>query len=555
MNKHDVQNALDQGLSHLEFTARHQREVLSRARGEKTMKRKYSVGLVLAMVLLLFVIGAIAAVLRSGREFVAQELVPKVSESLSDQWTQEELEEILRIAGENGIVLSEDVLRRLQQERGTYKEELMRIFVKLDLGFYPASWPIEDQAWYEAMLAECGLLDVQTRFVPEGDEIPMEQALGIAAEYIKAKYGDPTDLTDESNYRRFVEYRQMIDGDVVIPRKWYIEYEARDLYHSSYTLTIATDGTVEEASCREGFDAKGEGNLTPSEIRDRYEMIYGGEYDWTGEIWRSFQRDVAPAMDGFEAPSQFFECVLAQTYLDPGAGMITKEAAMDAAVAEILRSRGMTGQAPEVQTWTSAVLLLDEETPVWKVVGRERNDEKELNIIHLVEINAVTAEVRSYDAKKNGFDYWYAPYVLARSLPVPEGPEEGVLPERFLDMISWAQSDMKDWTLEEKARYSSENTEAGSEMGVVYGMPAAGDMPEMEAVRMARDAIVSVNYLNAGMADRCDVSTWYDIGDPDNPVWLIVFCLDESVLDRFYVFVDARTQAVLDIWTPIKSNG
>jgi len=46
MNKRQVQDAMNRGFSRLEFTANHQREVLSKVRGETVVKKKLSVGLV-----------------------------------------------------------------------------------------------------------------------------------------------------------------------------------------------------------------------------------------------------------------------------------------------------------------------------------------------------------------------------------------------------------------------------------------------------------------------------------------------------------------------------
>ena len=553
-----VRAALDDCLSGVDDMPSLRYDIMRKVRGEAVVKKKLSVGLIFAIVLILIALGAVAAALLSGKEFVEQELVPKVSESTSEKWTQEELDEILRIAAENGIVLSEDVLNRLQNGDGTYKEELMRIFVKVDLGFYPATWPIEEQAWYEKLLMECGLLDQQTRFIPEGDEISQEKALQVAKNYIRDVYQDDTDITDTENYLRYVEYRAFVESDgTVHPRKWYIRYESRDLFHNSYNLTILTDGGVEDASCEKGFDTEGGASLSPSEIRDRYETVYGGVYEWTMEAWINFQRDVTPAVDAFGVPSPFYECVLQQKYMNPDEGVIPKETAIDTAISAILVARDMTGKALEDQSQVIAILLLDEETPVWKVTVTEWNYGKDLHITTLMEIDAITAEVRNSYTKKNGIDPWYAPYVLLRLQPGPESmtPEAGVLPQRFLDMVEWAQSDMKDWTLEEKAQYSSASVEAGSIKSIVYGMPATDDLSETEAISISKDFLVDRGAYTVGRAERCATSTWFDIGDPNHPVWLVVLWLDDDPLDTYFVFIDARTQDILDFWTPRESVG
>ncbi|MBR3742369.1 MAG: hypothetical protein IKN04_18255, partial [Clostridia bacterium] len=128
-------------------------------REEKTVKREFSVGLALACVLALLAVTALAAVLLGGKDFVDQIMAPKAAETDSFNFTKEEIAEILRIAAENNLTLSDEDMYRLNHldESGYDKEELMRRFVKTEYGFYPDAWPIEVQHWYEQMLKAAGL--------------------------------------------------------------------------------------------------------------------------------------------------------------------------------------------------------------------------------------------------------------------------------------------------------------------------------------------------------------------------------------------------------------
>ncbi|HML49621.1 MAG TPA: hypothetical protein PKE04_23035, partial [Clostridia bacterium] len=187
------------------------------------MKKKVSVALVLAIVLALLTIGALAALLGS-KEFVGNVLAPKAAINASDKWTREEVREILRIAEENGIALSEENLARLQSEDGYFKEELMRLFAKVDLGFYPSTWSLEDQAWYDQLLVDCGLNEERTRFLPEAGEIGEEEALRIAVEYIRSQYDPQADVLDKGIYLRHVVYGLGADEAGNPIKRWDIEY-------------------------------------------------------------------------------------------------------------------------------------------------------------------------------------------------------------------------------------------------------------------------------------------------------------------------------------------
>ncbi len=169
---------------------------------EPMRKRKVSMALVMAMLLILAAVTAVAAALLSGREFVQEVMQPKAQESLSAQWSETEVQELLRIAGENGLTLSESQQALLLARGGYDKEELMRLFVKLDLGQDPGTWSIEDQAWYGQMLMDIGLYAENHNTVPEEGEATEAQMLQVLQTYIHDRYDPDAPLTDETVYRQ-----------------------------------------------------------------------------------------------------------------------------------------------------------------------------------------------------------------------------------------------------------------------------------------------------------------------------------------------------------------
>lgn len=188
LNRAKMHKAIDSTLSGLNGNPWLFQRVSTRAaEGETKVKKKLSTGLVLVIVLLLIAVTALAVALLGGKDFVDKIMAPKAAETDSDSFTQEEINEILRIAAENNLVLSEQdmyILTHLE-ETGYFKEELMRRFVKTEYGFYPDAWPIEVQHWYEEMLEACGLDDgVICNVLPEDDEYTQEQILTIAQNFI-----------------------------------------------------------------------------------------------------------------------------------------------------------------------------------------------------------------------------------------------------------------------------------------------------------------------------------------------------------------------------------
>ncbi|MBQ6257079.1 MAG: hypothetical protein IJJ60_10865, partial [Clostridia bacterium] len=79
----------------------------------RPMRRKLSVGFVLAVILCTLAAGALAAVLLGGKDFVDQIMAPKARETSSQNFTKEEIAEILRIAEENSLTLSDVDMYRL----------------------------------------------------------------------------------------------------------------------------------------------------------------------------------------------------------------------------------------------------------------------------------------------------------------------------------------------------------------------------------------------------------------------------------------------------------
>ena len=359
---------------------------------EKPMKKKLSAGFVLVLVLMLLAASALAAVLLGGKDFVDQIMAPKAKETSSQNFTKEEIAEILRIAEENGLNLSDVDMYRLNHlgESGYSKEELMRQFVKTEYGFYPAGWPIEVQHWYEQLMKVCGLdpNEHQTNVLPEGDEITEEQAVKIAEDFIHDKYDPNVDLNDKTKYLRFLTYREHRLGDMLY-REWSFCFEAQDLYGTDYYMTLDTAGKIKAEYSVDGILGTSY-TMRGQFIQDRFKRVYGDQFgfvNWDSSMLLTYQdalrhRRQAEPEGGHLLTSE--EHILETTYLLPDSAMISKEEAIEKAKAAC----GDLNYETVYSVGEMAVLMRDGDTPIWKVTLQVRDSSPAY-----AEVNAETGDV------------------------------------------------------------------------------------------------------------------------------------------------------------------
>ena len=288
-----VRAALGDCLSGVDQMPSLRHDIMRKARGERVVKKKLSVGLVFMIVMILVVVTALAAVLLSGKAFVQDVLGPKAQENQSQSWTEEEVAEILRIAGENGLFLSDAQQAQLLEGGGYYKEELMRLFVKLDLGFHLTTWSIEDQAWYSQMLVDIGLADETFNTLPEEGEVTAAEVLAIVQAYVHAHYDPEAPLADETVFRRHFTYNRSQDytltpdNRLVQEKRWFILYESLDLAHPSYCFWLDTEGTITKDETEPGILSREE-LPAPEALLYQYWRLYGNYGHLEADTWEEF---------------------------------------------------------------------------------------------------------------------------------------------------------------------------------------------------------------------------------------------------------------------------
>ena len=580
--KNNIKRAMDVHLSTLHASYASRAAIMRKVRGGKEMKRKLTLGMIIALTLLLIALGALAAVILTQKEFVDQVLSPKASQSTSDSFTQREMEDILRLAEENGVIIPERVLTDIKRMAVHYKEETMRLFAKAELGFYPSTWSIEDQAWYNRILLESGLADRQTHFVPEGDEISGQQALDIVNAYIRDHYDASAMVTEPSAYRRHMTYHAYSDNPYSKGMQWYIEYEPLDHNHSQYTFLLLSDGTVKEAKRTLGLLEEGHEPLIPAEVMDLYRDTYGGHMDWAMETWISFHDALHESAKTYAVePDSNAGILLGQRYALPDDAVIPREDAIDAARKAVAAAGGPDEETLRGEYRAYAIYLLDEPGPVWKVTfsGTAGNAGKG---IHMAQIDARTANAVHADIFKS-IGFWCEPYVLSSlvpsiqpslpaSTPRPDGMPKiwysDVAPDYYwqaLDAVGYNgdtaarlmnkwQSEYGDdplfWPLEAQAIDGIWHN-LGEGATVLPGLPAPGDISFDKALEIARKALreLYAGVRDGAYLDSLKTAAAFTFNTPGmgDRQWVIHFVeitpVTSSIFD--YVAMDAVTGEVL----------
>lgn len=556
-------------------------------RKETPMKSKLSVGFVLTVVLCLLAVSALAAALLSGGQFAEQIMVPKAKDTASEYYTPTEIDEILRIAKENGLRLDpEDEAYIRNMEKGYYKEELIRLFAKMEYGPQPAAWPLEVQRWYEEMLDACGLGDGYIHSVlPEGEEISQARALEIAAGYVRAHYDPQANLEDQALYARYMTYHENKRSPYLTVREWWISYEARDTAHADYEFTLTPAGEITSAVMRPGILAAGDQDPVHT-IENRVSRQYAdetGHVTYTGEIMLAEQALLKKlaAQQGTDTWHEKDIAILNTEYVIPDDTMLTREEAIQKAKAacgeqEYYTYRGYGEEALAIRV---------NGREVWKVTLQlKANPAPGQGNRLFVQLDARTGEILSCDTSLVS-RYWYQQFLseeMWRSLhgaDVPAAETElaphpttqpGGLPwfwrdSRFpawywekLEAVGyngdtagklWNQwvnaygEDSLFWPLEYQAIDVIWH-ELDSPEGAFPGLPAADEIGQEEAVRLARAQIKDFfsASISAAEADALPAGCrfWFNSVGEGIHSWEITFLRPDGPIAGS-VTLDAKT--------------
>lgn len=208
------------------------------------MKKRITVAL--ALLLVLFCATAAADVLTT-QKFIEEQVVPMAQANdsagaVNEDFSSEELARIVRLAGENGVAVPEELQEFVRQNQGNYEEETIMSLYREALGSLFIEWPVENKHWFGEIVVQIGFREDNPDQLPKGDEIPYEQALDIAAARVQSECGE--DIRDKTRWKEMTCYRREAgEGEDVSP-KWYFDFEPLDASDSMIEVTVDAKGMV-----------------------------------------------------------------------------------------------------------------------------------------------------------------------------------------------------------------------------------------------------------------------------------------------------------------------
>ena len=532
-------------------------------------------GLILALTLALLLTGAAAGEASDAKAFLERVLLPAAMVNASEQFTPEELQAIKLQAGELGYPLTETLAQHLDSPFGAYKVDILRAAMADSMGMERTTWPLEDQIWFEDMLVKAGLLHSRNLISVQPGDISQEEALGIAVKRIVSEFSEAADLMDPARWLVHRWYREVTESPQVTYRQWEFAFQAKTLEQNSYLLMIRHDGLVQESRMEPGL-AEG---MSPAQVEGRYIQVYGSMSTWEYATWQAFKKDLRNAMASGTAgePLGSLPVFLMMQHLQPGDSHLPREQAITIAAAhtEAPGDLDLAG--------SSALLLLDDDTPVWKVRLLPRAKASGLVYPFLVEVDATTGEVRAarqteaanYSRRR---DYQLDSFLGIGQVPTPQ-PQPTLrpdgkpwywyaerLPAYFWEAMDqlFEQGQQENLALKWEQEYGSLHfwplpaqayahltwfNVAGVE-GTISGLPDAQDIKQEEAIAIAKKALVEQGFDQAELeAALPAVSFYYSEEAPSGHLFSVDFY---KFMGKEYALIegltmDAKSGEVLSI--------
>lgn len=336
-----ITRAVEGHCAHLQTDPFLAQKVLCQARGKENIKvkRKMSVGLVLAVILMLLTVTAVAAAILSGMEVIEQQAVPVAQGNDREvrpveDYTHEELQSILAVAAENGIFLDDDssIMRALRRGEGYSEEETIMALCRVAFGGLYYDWTLDERYWFENMMVRIGWSMENNMVLPPEGELTSAQAHELAATLIREAYGAQIPVGDQAFYRDEV---------------WYTPADETDWSVGSWSFTFrpkSLDGDIYRVS----FDGKGGHVDTGKEpllfddcgvayLLDRTSGVYGYYTRDLAEIPAEGWYDFGQHVEKYKRPddsSAELQGYIRSEYLLPGEGDITVRQAREIAFAD-----------------------------------------------------------------------------------------------------------------------------------------------------------------------------------------------------------------------------
>ncbi|MBQ9252652.1 MAG: hypothetical protein IJ188_08450 [Clostridia bacterium] len=194
------QSAVDRRLSGLQENPFLAQRIMNAEKGEtKPMKKKFSAGLIFAIAILLIAVTALAVALLSPKEIVEQVAVPLAQGNSQENYTYEELKELIASLNENGITLDEGstLIQAFESGRGYWERNAIYEICRAAFGKNEGAWSVEQRHWYGEMMVTVGAWDRNDYLLPGTGDLTEQEARKLAVKSLKDAYS--VELPSETN--------------------------------------------------------------------------------------------------------------------------------------------------------------------------------------------------------------------------------------------------------------------------------------------------------------------------------------------------------------------
>lgn len=473
------------------------------------MKRKLSMGLVLAIVLALLTVGAVAAVLLTPQQVVEQTAVPMAVGNNTEirnvnTFSPDELAAFISAAAENGITLDENssIMQALRKGEGYWEDEAIRAVCKQAFGQQMDEWTMEQQSWYQDVLAAISEMESAEFVMPGEGDVSEAEALALGMAAVRAQYGEDLPLDDPAVYGIGRSFSRWADPET--HNHWELIFRPRDLWHGEYTISIL-DGAPAAIWDDPGNDPE---DYSAQALLSRMYRIagYSPAY-WTPEQWVTFSEvlrgGAMPAADDYDA--DLIRGIRASEYLLPGTDDISQAQAYAIA-------------SPDCDPvfLHCAILLGNGEQHIWRVCEWEHR--------RFWEIDARTGEIlRTGTLNQDSVNV--AAFVLSATYEqlFPKGEEltEDDLLKKAIGLLCEAGGELP---LEDEASYqvySWKERQGDDRVYVFRFAPKSLEWPcaRAEITVEGKAKLIQVDRSGDGLMARfTDVYGWR--GDWDQSVWV-----------------------------------
>ena len=314
------------------------------------------------------------------REVIEQTAVPMAMANdtgagLNIEFSAEELAGLVRALNEHGIVLEENnaLMQAVQNDAGYFEEEVMMEICRQAFGGYYYTWTLEDQDWYEKLLAKIGFHETPEIRMPGADDMTYEEAEAFAFRMIREEYGRELPLEDRTVWKLEREFWR---GDPEDPdsASWYFELLPLDVEQASYSVSFEDrdpEGTYSVFADIPDWTAP----YTAEDLMMKFNRVYawnGGR--WPREAWQRLHEMMQEAvLDPEDTDYPEYLAYRLTAYPEPAEGEISREEAIRIAKEALQQDRAALDSALLTEYEGSRVWMIGMGIYIWT----DRQDEKD----------------------------------------------------------------------------------------------------------------------------------------------------------------------------------